>query len=500
MKKLRKITSAMLAITMALLSTNVYATETEKTNEVSNLLLSDCHNTDAQLSLDSCGTAFNLDSFDLTDSVIENSAENNENGLSVLSVTENTPPVAGLSYMIANPDTLLNGSFTTDTIIYWLWSNGTTDYTYDPDGDEITGRYLSGINDYVLGSVTIGDTIVGFATQFTVAAQYRLEYFVIDEHNAVSDDLVYSFVVEAADGNRRPICKVSANTFTTIPGQSITFNWSGSYDPDGDSLSSVSVCVYDSDENSEFVTTTSKYYDGMTSQSIKIKFDKPGAYRVRFEISDSNNNWSNWVTADITVREASVIKNVTLNTGDYETTNMNDFKWGNYLLSVEYAEEMGDYPESIFNEIAKYGIPDQFKGKKFLGVNWQVSGYVETVSGAPAANEKVTITVRMPGSNFTATVTTDSSGYFVYKCDKKSWYNGWNSKALPSLAEDGMATDWCVYGNRDTTTWVYGTVLTVESAFSSQEQTYDVVATAGSILATVLGNKWYRVNGYWESI
>ena len=66
-------------------------------------------------------------------------------------------------------------------------------------------------------------------------------------------------------------------------------------------------------------------------------------------------------------------KNVTLNTGDYETTNMNDFKWGNYLLSVEYAEE-GSSPDLIFNEIAKYGIPDQFKGKKFLGVNWKVTG------------------------------------------------------------------------------------------------------------------------------
>ncbi len=124
----------------------------------------------------------------------------------------------------------------------------------------------------------------------------------------------------------------------------------------------------------------------------------------------------------------------------------------------------------------------------------------QTVLCKAVANEQVTITVRMPGSNFTATVNTDSSGNFVYKCNKKSWYDGWNSKALPSITEDGMATDWCVYGNHNTTTWVYGTTLTVKSQFS-EEQSYDVTAAAGSILAVVSGNKWYHnPNGYWEDI
>ena len=212
------------------------------------------------------------------------------------------------------------------------------------------------------------------------------------------------------------------------------------------------ICVYDTDNTPTFVTSTSKYYDGMTGQSIKLKFDKVGTYRVRFEISDANNNWSNWVTANITVREASVLKNVVLNLGDYENMNMNNFRWGDYAKSVQYAEEMGDYPESIFAEISSYNIPDKFKNKKFIGVNWKVTGRVETESGAPVANEKVTITVRMPGSNFTATVRTDSTGSFVYKCTKKDWYNGWNSQILPTIAPEGMATDWCVYGNYNTTT------------------------------------------------
>ena len=63
----------------------------------------------------------------LSSNINDNSDEEQKDGLlSVLADTENTPPVADLSYMVANQDTLLDGSFTTDTIIYWLWSNGTT--------------------------------------------------------------------------------------------------------------------------------------------------------------------------------------------------------------------------------------------------------------------------------------------------------------------------------------------------------------------------------------
>lgn len=136
---LEKIASIILAFIIALAPTSVYATETEKPNDATNLLLSNGYNTDGQLSFDNCDTTYELDSFDLTDSVIDNSDEKQKDGLlSVIVDTENTP-VADLSYMVANQDTLLDGSFTTDTIIYWLWSNGTTDYTYDPDGDEISG-------------------------------------------------------------------------------------------------------------------------------------------------------------------------------------------------------------------------------------------------------------------------------------------------------------------------------------------------------------------------
>ena len=216
---------------------------------------------------------------------------------------------------------MLNGSFTTDTIVYWLWSNGSTDYTYDPDGDAIVGRYLGGINEYVLGNVAMGDTIVGFATQFTVAAQHELIYYVEDEHGAFSDVLRYSFVVEAADGNRRPICIVSPSVTNPAVGQTVRFSWASSYDPDGESLSSIRVRVTDSAGNSTNVNSSSKYYVAMTNSYIDMKFDQIGRYSIRIELSDVNNNWSNWSTTTINVTEAGTMKNVTLYADDHNNTH-----------------------------------------------------------------------------------------------------------------------------------------------------------------------------------
>ena len=90
MKCLKKIASLIFAFIIALMPASVYAAETEKTNDVLSLVLSDSYNTDVQLSLDNCDTTFKLDSFDLTDSVIDNSDEEQKDGLlSVLADTEN---------------------------------------------------------------------------------------------------------------------------------------------------------------------------------------------------------------------------------------------------------------------------------------------------------------------------------------------------------------------------------------------------------------------------
>lgn len=506
MKNFRKFTSAALAIVMALLSANVYAVEATKMDEAplnatSNILLSDDFDvSDLQLSFNNSKTIFELDTFgsDPIEAVADNSAENDADILaSALSETENTPPVAELSYMVANQDTLIDGNFTTDTIIYWLWSNGTTDYTYDPDGDEITGRFLGGINEYVLGNVTIGDKIVGFATKFDIAAQHELIYYVQDENGAYSNIVRYSFAVEPADGNKRPICLVSVDKANPIVGQSVKFNWSRSYDPDGESLSSVRVRVYDSEGNVEIVGTSSKYYVGMSGSYIQLKFDQVGKYTVRIEVSDTNNNWSNWHSSSITVKEASLLKNVTLTSDDYNIDK--GFKWGDYAQSIVYANEGIYSPEEVFAMTTVDRKPACFGNDKVLGVNWTVSGYVVTESDLPVANEKVTITVPMPGQPFEKEVFTDAEGYFSYTSNKISWYKIWLNKDVTIGGRgSGLKSDWCIYGNKNTTTWIYDTYLTVYCEHSKQEgQSFGVLATTDSELQVVLGNKWAKEGQEW---
>ncbi len=402
--------------------------------------------------------------------------------------------------MVANQDSLLNGSFTTDTIIYWLWNNGTTDYTYDPDGDEITGRFLGGINEYVLGNVTIGDKVVGFATKFDVAAQHELIYYVQDEHGAYSDILKYNFAVEAADGNRRPICLISFDNSSPIPGQKVKFDWSKSYDPDGESLSSIRVRVYDSEGNEEIVGTSSKYYAGMSGSYIQLKFDRVGQYKIRIEVADVNNNWSNWNTSMIQVCEATILKNVTWTSDTYNLSNGLD--WGDYAQSINYAKSGTYSAEEVYSLITQTTKPSVFDNKRLLGVNWTVSGYAETESGTPISNETVIITVPMPIGEFETEVSTDSNGYFTYTCNKNLWYNGWPESARTSMAESGITADWCLYGRNNTTTWLYGTRLIVKSAHSQdqQKQSFDVIATTGSSLHATLGDRWVRNKyGEWES-
>lgn len=490
MKHLKKTVSLILTFIIALMPASVYAAETEKTNDAINLVLSEGYNTDARISLDNCDATFNLaDSFDLTDSVIDNSDEEQKDDLpSVLADTENTPPVADLSYMVANQDTLLDGSFTTDTIIYWLWSNGTTDYTYDPDGDEITGRFLGGINEYVLGNVTIGDKVVGFATKFNVAAQHELVYYVQDENGAYSNIVRYAFSVEPADGNKRPVCLVSVSDTKPLVGENVKFSWKGSYDPDGDSLSSVRVRVCDSDGNEELVGGSSKYFVGMGDSCVYLKFDTIGKYTIRIEIGDANNNWSNWHTSTVEVREALVLKDVKLTSDDYGIDE--GFKWGDYAKSIEYANEGRYSPEEIFSMITVDRKPACFANKDYLGVNWTVSGYVVTESGLPAVNEKVKIVVPMPEQPFEKEILTDSRGYFSYTSNKISWYKIWRDEDTIIGWPAGISSDWCVYGSKNTTTWFYDTYLSVYCDHS--EKFFGILATTGSDLEAVLGNKWAR--------
>jgi hypothetical protein len=123
----------------------------------------------------------------------DSNSRTNENQLQA----SNTPPVAGLEYAILNPETLKNGEITTDTQIAWLWSYNGQDYSYDPDGDPITGYYFGGIPaGYVLGElVDNSGNAFGFVTQCSDAGHYDLQFQVADSRGAFSDIVVYSFDV-----------------------------------------------------------------------------------------------------------------------------------------------------------------------------------------------------------------------------------------------------------------------------------------------------------------
>ena len=188
------------------------------------------------------------------------------------------------------------------------------------------------------------------------------------------------------------------------------------------------------------------------------------------------------------------MKNVTLYSDDHNNTHLDGFTWVDYAASIQYAREYDSAPY-VLNLTSQNTVPTQFRNRTILTTSFSISGYVETESGAPMAGETVTITVPMPGSNFKATVTTNSNGYFSYKCSSDKWYNGWNSNIQANMAEKGVITDWCRYGNLNTMTWMYNTTLTVSCEHSNQSQSYPVVATAATAMYRVLGNRWVYLDG-----
>lgn len=217
----------------------------------------------------------------------------------------NSAPVAGLTYRIANADTLVNGKISTETIIFWMWNDGENVYSYDPDGGQLANYYVRGINSYIIGNVTIGDNVVGFATKVTQAGPHELQFQVADSEGNLSNIVSYSFTVEPADGSARPVCNVTVRDDTPYAGDYVYFDWSGS-SISGDSISSVSIRV-DNKSNPSSSASTSDYLVATSKTAALLTFNDPGKYDVNFQISDSRDAWSDWATCTI---------NVNVNVGD----------------------------------------------------------------------------------------------------------------------------------------------------------------------------------------
>ncbi|MDE6594353.1 MAG: hypothetical protein K2K57_14975 [Oscillospiraceae bacterium] len=213
----------------------------------------------------------------------------------------NSAPVAGLTYMIANGDTLVNGKISTETIIFWMWNDGENIYSYDPDGGMITNYYVRGINSYIIGNVTIGDDIVGFATKVTQAGPHELQFQVSDSEGNLSNIVSYSFTVEPADGSARPVCRLTASNTSPYAGTYVLFDWSGSTVGSGSTLSSVSVRVTDR-YNSSSAASTSDYLVASSDTAMLLTFNEAGTYDVSFSVSDSRDAWSDWTTCTVDVK------------------------------------------------------------------------------------------------------------------------------------------------------------------------------------------------------
>lgn len=515
MKHLRRFAASTLAITMALCSNivcmatdNTVIDEAELTTASDSLLKID-DLTNGILSINNGTEVISLDHEMLTVNAI-GSVEVYVDQMQAISIAEdaaeNTAPVAGLTYMIANPESLLNGKITTDTVIYWLWNDGTTEHTYDPDGDEIDGYFIDGVNDFVTGNLTLGGKVVGFATAITVAAEYDLFFYVSDTKGAYSNIVHYTFSVEPADGNQRPICSATVSDASPLQEQKVLFDWTASSDPDNDQINGVRVRVYDPSGYYEYVTASSKYYVGMADNKLVLKFPELGSYQIWIALRDSKNAWSDWEIISINVIEACEFVDLTIESDDPNNTSTIGFTWANYEQSVNYVNEGASNPETVLEAVRQSEVPAEFRGKTILGTTWSVSGYIKSLSGKPLPNAKVSIIVPMIGRNFTTEVTTDATGYFTYACNADRWFRGWGQIHDLHTISGFTSTKWCRYGNYNTTTWMYDTTLYVKCDEAKQLQSFSVVATAGSSQHRVVGDKWiyiiplYSDSGYWEEI
>ena len=192
---------------------------------------------------------------DLIDDMSDNS------GISLLSEENNTAPVAGLTLMLSNPDSLVNNKISTDSVIFWLWKDGDTYLTYDPDGNsEIAQFYINGLNEFIIGYVSDGSgETVGFATKITIPAEHFLTYYVVDKYGSKSNVLNYRIEVEPADGSHRPECIISAPLTSSFAGENVYFDCAPSTDADNDEIVSIKIKVVLENQN-EILATDSPFF------------------------------------------------------------------------------------------------------------------------------------------------------------------------------------------------------------------------------------------------
>lgn len=245
----------------------------------------------------------------------------NEGEISTYS-SSNSAPVAGLTVKVGNTDSLLDGNATTETILLWLWKDGGTTYTYDPDGDEITSYVVNGIYEYIIGTVSLGGEPVGFATKITEAGPHNLSFYVTDSYGNKSNVVTATMTIEPADGNKRPKCVLQSTVAPYYEGSNIIFDWSLSYDEDSDDkITGARVRVY-TDDGYEDVVEGSQYYvkSDLINEKIAaaIRFNKAGTYTVGISVCDSHNAWSDWTGGPVEIVKPGASTHLKLNNTEWK--------------------------------------------------------------------------------------------------------------------------------------------------------------------------------------
>lgn len=294
--KFKSIISAILSLTLSLSVFSVNSVADETDVQINTIGIVDGSDSGSSSLKSTYTNSFSLDGIDIREDNLNVVPNDSLGGISTYS---NSAPVAGLAYIVANTDSLVNDKLSTETIIYWLWSDGTNNFTYDPDGDEIANYVVGGINDYIIGSVKLGSKICGFATQITEAGQHNLTFYVTDVNGKKSNTISEWINIEPADGNSRPICLVrQPSNLTPKINERVIFNFADSYDPDHDRITDVR---YRISNDMGYEHNFGDYHVITNENGMVLKFPEEGTYEIMLSVSDSKGAWSNWSVTTVEV-------------------------------------------------------------------------------------------------------------------------------------------------------------------------------------------------------
>ncbi|MFT8317501.1 MAG: hypothetical protein ABF651_04395 [Sporolactobacillus sp.] len=142
-------------------------------------------------------------------------------------------PIAGLGIGTDNPDSEINGNFTTNSNIDFFLSYDGTNYSYDPSGEALTqfSAYIFPDEpDYsYLPIVDENNNVIGFPIKFNHSGEFVLPFEVENSSGVWSAPIYPQNDIEPADGSNRPVLNTLDNPVTTTTQVGLPFNvsWQG---------------------------------------------------------------------------------------------------------------------------------------------------------------------------------------------------------------------------------------------------------------------------------